>query len=289
MRKMIALLACILSICAHGMENNCWSITSYGTRINLIKGDITDAGDRVDAIILGYHQQEKFREFSLARTMEADHIGTMYICESNIYLNSNDYDSDSNDEYPLFTPGGYEVKENFVYLPRKNPIKKKIECQLFMIAEPCIKNLEHEVVSYYKLCDGRHFENRGNEALKEALKDLDICYQKLLNATKNFKTRPIKKISLSILGVEVGVPWDKAGEVGVKAILKFIKNNRGPYDCIELFVKKRFEFSLYKLLLIKQSGLMDNILLMYNAARSDSGTNFALLPRELIGYIAQLI
>jgi len=95
----------------------------------------------------------------------------------------------------------------------------------------------------------------GNAAIEEAGKDLAACYQEALDIVlkKLLEDKKEKNIAFSTLGADVGFPREKAAPIAVKAIVEFIQHNSGAYDVVELFVKKRFEFALYKELLEKSS------------------------------------
>src|SRR6266478_2582581 len=56
MKKTILMMSLFIFF-AQGMESNSWSITSYGTKINLTKGSILDADGKVDVVMAGCNQQ----------------------------------------------------------------------------------------------------------------------------------------------------------------------------------------------------------------------------------------
>ena len=58
-------------------------------------------------------------------------------------------------------------------------------------------------------------------------------------------------IALPALSTDVGFPREQAAPFAVAAILQFIKDFPNAYDRIELFVKKRSEFELYKNILMQ--------------------------------------
>jgi len=58
-----------------------------------------------------------------------------------------------------------------------------------------------------------------------------------------------RSIALDALSTQTGFPREKAAPIAIKAVLDFIQENPDAYDVIQLFVKKRSEFDLYKKLL----------------------------------------
>src|ERR1051326_6860574 len=58
-KRMVMLLMVLSTACMQGMENeNNWSITLHGTTINLTKGFIGIAENKVDMIVLGRTEQK---------------------------------------------------------------------------------------------------------------------------------------------------------------------------------------------------------------------------------------
>ena len=93
-------------------------------------------------------------------------------------------------------------------------------------------------------------EWNGNKAIDEAKEDLAMCYHKALAvASKKIGDMRDKKVALSALSTEVGFPRAEAAPVAVKSVVEFIKNNRGLYSLVQLYVKKRSEFTVYETLL----------------------------------------
>jgi len=133
----------------------------------------------------------------------------------------------------------------------------------------------------------------GNDAIKEGLQDVRVCYEKVLAyiAERNDK-KLAKTVALPTLGVEKYTgnvfPKDKAAPVAIQSIIEFIKKNRGAYNTIELFVEEDFEFDLYKEFLMSWRRGEENILLLYFAQR-DPENICSLLLLDVIHYIAKLI
>jgi hypothetical protein len=57
MKNGILMAGTLCMFFAQGMENSSWSITSYGTKINLTKGSILDTDGKVDVVVTGRNQQ----------------------------------------------------------------------------------------------------------------------------------------------------------------------------------------------------------------------------------------
>jgi len=58
MKKIVLILVSLYIFFTQSMENNFWSITSYGTKINVNKSSISQADGKVDVIVVGYNQQQ---------------------------------------------------------------------------------------------------------------------------------------------------------------------------------------------------------------------------------------
>lgn len=83
----------------------------------------------------------------------------------------------------------------------------------------------------------------GGKALEEASLDFIACYQTVL---KEGRERYKKSIALDALSTQVGFPREIATPNAVGTILLFINNWPNAFDRIELFVKKRSDFEMYK-------------------------------------------
>jgi len=77
---------------------------------------------------------------------------------------------------------------------------------------------------------------------------LKLCYDSALNHGMSYNKKD-NSIALMALGTDVGVPRKSAACVAVSTILEFIQQNPNAYVLIHLFVKKHFEFALYKKLI----------------------------------------
>ncbi|HEX4068567.1 MAG TPA: hypothetical protein VHX42_00560 [Candidatus Babeliales bacterium] len=253
MKKQIVILVVIFTAYTQAMEQvNQWSITLYDTKINLIKGFIGDAGDRVSAIIVGRNQQQTLREPSLGDIQD---VGQCYSGQS-IYKKSKDDESASDDDtYKPYEHADYSSKDDTTKI-WKRATEIKVAATIVAIIEPRIMKT-NSFDSEYNTIEVPYYINRkscwdgaeGTKAIEEAIKDLKMCYEKILD--RLVKSGDKKSIALQALSTEIGFPREKAAPIAVKTIVEFIKNNSGAYAEIEMFVKKRSEFDLYKNLLEK--------------------------------------
>lgn len=277
MKKNMLLVASVFTACVQGMETNFWTITFGGTKINLNKGFISDAGDKVDAIVAGINQQLSSHYCNVGKLFEQCHF---------VYKESRDTDDASDDD---------SYQPYLGNLTDKRRCLKGVDCRVFLMAEPCIRqrnkifvySLERpdpeEQNTFDCLCFG------GNEAIEEATKDLAFCYREAFDGVlKKLTDKVGKSIAFATLSAGVGFPREKAVPIAVKTLLECIQNNPGAYDRIELFVNKRFEFAWYKLLLMEDCGLIERICLLY-CANKDPEHLISMWPREIIYYIAKLV
>ena len=230
MKKSMFGLIILFIACTQAMEEvnpNSWSITLHGTKINLNKGFIGDADDRVDVIVLGRKQQETLIE-------PWRHIkGVRYewlpknAPFPTIMKKHQDDESDSDDDtYKIFDPNALQEKELW---KRASEINSK--CETVRIPEPTIVQ-------------------RNNDVFEDLLVSLETCYKDILTAIiEELDDIKQRKIAIPALSTEVGFPREKAAPIAIKAIVEFIQNNPNAYAVIELFVKKRSEFKLYQELL----------------------------------------
>ncbi len=275
MKKNMLLVASLFTACVQGMETNFWTITFVGTKINLNKGFISDAGDKVDAIVVGINQQLNSHFYNVGELFEKPRF---------VYEESRDTDDASDDSYQPYPY--YLVDKVRSY----KSLKKGVACRVFFMTEPCIRRDEFFGYSV----DRPHPWQKnlwfgGNKAIEEATKDLAFCYKEAFDGVlKRLTDKVGRSIAFATLSADVGFPREKAVPIAVRTLLECIKNNPGAYDRIELFVNKRFEFAWYKLLLMEDCGLIEKICLLY-CANKDPEHLISMWPREIIYYIAKLV
>ncbi|HEX4068566.1 MAG TPA: hypothetical protein VHX42_00555 [Candidatus Babeliales bacterium] len=224
MKKNIAMLIVIFTACMQAMENvdsNFWSITVEKTKIILNKGNI------VDFYIDGTHKID--------------------------FIVVDRYATRKND------PCG--LRQNYLLHKNKDKI---LEISMSQIGISPHLEVFYERYNPYKLyrvtltTDGCPIVSSTSEVVIEALKDLDLCYNKAFSqAIELKKEKLIKSIALPVLSIGSYASQFKnscdleytATKHIAKITLEFIKNNPDIYDCIELFVEEDFEFNWYKDLL----------------------------------------
>ena len=290
MKKTVVMMSLFIFF-VQGMESNSWSITSYGTKINLTKGSILDADGKVDVVVTGRNQQ---RLLVNANDWLLSKIGDCsYNVKRGLWIKNKEDDSASDgDRDNLF-----EHHTNYENINTKgHKIFFKKTTKSICINEPCIRyeqgsykySVDRPDPDYKQMLQSLLFYN--DEAFKQATKDLDMCYTIVLEkVVLDLSEKKEKSIALHTLSTEVGFPRKKATPIAVSAVLEFIKNNFGAYDRIELFVKKRFEFDLYKELLIKGCKLPASIMLLYIAVQKDFDSSLQIFPSEIIYNIAKLV
>src|SRR5579863_7661960 len=113
MNKRMVMAIALFAACMQAMENvdaNAWSITVGSTKINLIKGFIGDAGNRVGVIVVGRNQQRALKEPSLGDIQD---VGRCYLSDDHIvYKKSKDDESASDDDtYKPYEHANYSSKD----------------------------------------------------------------------------------------------------------------------------------------------------------------------------------
>jgi len=298
---LVAGILCIFF--AHGMENsNGWSITSYGTRINLTKGSILDADGRVDVVVAGNNQQRMLvnsNGWIVSKIGDLSYFDCVELFVDDIkhglWVKNKEDDSVSDDNTDNLFENDKDI--NFEDINTKgHKVFFKTTTKSVYITEPCIRyknssflySVERPNPDSEKIYNCLLFRNE--EAFEQATKDLDMCYAIVLQRVLvDLSEKKERSIALHTLSTEVGFPRKKAAPIAIKAVLKFIKNNFGAYNRIELFVRKRFEFDLYKELLQKGCKLPTSILLLCIAMHKDLNSSFQIFPREIIYDIAKLV
>lgn len=262
-----------------------FSMKSYETEINVIKGSpyddhkysiITVVGKNEQEILIG--KEKKTYITSLSCVGDSSFFAFMFP----VYKRAKNDDSDSDDD--TYKPYSFENKQ-------APEIDKKKYCSFF-IKEPCISQQNKVFIYVVKrknpndIIIQHHFSH--NNAIEEASKDLKMCYTNVLTEVlKLCQTtyRPPHTIALPALSTDTGFPRDKAAPIAVNTVLEFVKNNPGKYETINLFVKKRSEFELYKKLL-KTYILSPKLALLYYSSQEHESI-FSILPSELLKHISQ--
>gem|GEM_PF-2499432 len=298
-----------MACCAQAMENKFWSITTYGTTINVNKGCIADADGKVNVVVLGANQQRMLVNSN--DWLDSEVGDCSYNVKHGLWIKNKDADSASNDDtVKLFKyDDKFAGNINYDNIGRNgHKVFFKTTTKSIMVTEPCIRYKQDSFLYSVNRPDpvfeeiilgsadkadrdpGKMFECMlfsNDNAFKEAEKDLDMCYYEVLQKLANdLFGQKEKSIALSTLGADVGFERKTVGEIAVDAVLTFIKNNMQAYNRIEFFVKKRSEFALYKELLQKGCKLPGLVLLLY-CAREDKESKFMVLPPELIDLIIQ--
>src|SRR5438309_5381932 len=262
MQKNVVIIVSLTTAFAHGMaivpENKKLSpdITTHNVILTITKKPISSAIG-ADLIVVGRVQQHTL----LSPAFNDNHkVGEIeYQKNKIIYQKHPDDESASDDDtYQPFISSADNPKKLW-----KRAQKHTILPDLYTVVEPRIHkepypnekdSLEKGFFYYTERCHQtnkyayRFHEFTGNEALEQAAKDLKTCYLSALNKYLTFSKRGLS-IALPALGTEVGFPRKKAAPIAIATILQFIEDFPTAYDRIELFVKKRSEFELYKKLL----------------------------------------
>ena len=288
MKKNILFIVSIATVFVYGMEQNksdFWSVTYSGTKINLHKDCMSNVASKVDAIVLGLNQQFGGPYFE---------VGELYQKQSIIFEGESFYPDD--DSYqPYSYPDGIQQDDNSV--------RKELNCSVFQIIEPCIGATQftgyRDMV--FKYMPHRPFgltKNRwncclfyANQAIEEAGQDLARCYKIAFDYVFKQLDKEKKSIAFATLSADVGFPREKAVPIAVDSVVECIENkenNPGFYDCIAFVVTRNFEFALYKLLLMRKCGVIDNIFLLYREHK-DFENIVSLLPKDLFNYIVYMI
>jgi hypothetical protein len=267
-------------------------IMHYGTTINLIKNSLHNADDKVDILVMGKHEQQLLGFAEFERYYQIGEINySPYIS----YKENMDNESTSDDD--TYKPFDEENRTKI----RQNVTQKTVPNIGLIITEPRIPTNkwirnpltnELRLIPSYKVIRPQErswdsfYSFEDNKAIIEASKDLALCYKNALTeGCKKLSEKKDKSIALPTLSADVGFPREKAAAIAVSTILEFVINNPRAYDRIELFVKKRSEFALYKKLL---SEYWKRICLLY-CANTDYEHFLSYVPRDVINYIIQLM
>ena len=264
-------VVCLSIVFLHGMENkNTLNFLIAQTTIQLTKGNIYDVDGKVDFIVVGRVQQGMLRDGCYVDVRKVGKVNKG--CISSVYIKNKKFDSASGDD--TYKSCGFYTEHELsqcVY-------QQKLQSKILRVVEPRISKRttdREEYYFYYRWREGLLKQCRGHEAVEEALKDLAVCYTNVLvKGCKELQEKELKNITLSVLGIDVGLPKEElksialpalgndvgvprpdAACIAVTTILEFIKNNPKGFSLIHLFVKKRSDFAQYKEFLEKYGGL----------------------------------
>jgi hypothetical protein len=231
----------MITVIIHAAEQrNSLEIHIGKTSFSIIKDNMYEHHKKVDCMVVGRNQQRIFQKPDLNNWA---HVGKI------------DDEFALNQIYYLPAEMNNKLQEDSFFIGSNKPVWeraqiKKLKCQLIRIVEPRI-NLDP--IQYY--CTKDHPLKRnciicyswyGNDALIEASKDLEICYNNALKkGLEVLKDKKEKKIALAALSMDIGLEGKTAVPATFKAIIEFIKNNSG-YASIQLFVRSDSAFDLYK-------------------------------------------
>lgn len=254
------------------MENT-WSITAYGTNINLYKRDIldhyADENKKIDiVIVVGQYKQEELGETPIGGSL----------------------------------PGKCWQQQTVRFTPKQDSInyQKARTCgwdfpqreniQFLVVTEPRVFNQPGEDSKYW-FNDSECYTKE--VAITESCKSLLHCYNAVLNVGIELqKEKSIKNIALPMLGADSQYEHARMFKkdvipIAVNSLIKLLKHKRGAYSNLEFFVEDDSDFDLCKELLMQWNG-QENVLLLY-FAQKDFDNIISSLPRELINYIGKLI
>lgn len=242
----LLLVAITHSIYLYSMELP--TLYTYGTtKINVTKGYHYNLDGKVDCLVFGKNEQQLRREKLTDNWLVGQ---AEIVCNKILYKQGKDFvGSDSEDDTY------HSCYDNLIEKSQKNNRVKFLQSMCIAVTEPLIFMSQYSGAYYYyaekkyKEGSGHSFGIKyfGDEAIEQASNDLALCYNNILSVglEKIYNKKGIS-IAIPALATAVDFPREKAVLAAIPAILKFVKNNPDAYDSIELFVKKRSEFALYK-------------------------------------------
>ncbi len=225
-----------------------------GTLIQVMKGTI---GRHIEQqtfhpglIILGKKEQYKLQQATMG---DRARVGEVSLSPHNsIFIKYKGCDSASDDDtYKPFT-SSIKKSWNDAYS------RKYFNCSILTVVEPGIEYeyFVDDMPRQYGYFPTRVTEERnifiepeffGENALEEAKKDLAVCYDNaLLTGSIMLGQTSNKTIAIDPLGTAVGIPGKDAVQVAIESVTEFIEYHPHTYALIQLFVKKRSDFALYK-------------------------------------------
>jgi hypothetical protein len=292
MKNNMVFIASFFTLFAHPMEQESkWSITAYGTKISLYKGDMVrhyayDKGTEEIVICTGRCQDRgQYQGLSWPRLP----LGKCYKMGGlsfRLYEDNNTY-----------VVMGLRSWDQFLKHKASDSVGARKGIHLRCMDEPWFYKKDDKGLYYerYNVTQWKRNEPMekyyGDEAIQEYLEDVSLCYKILLN--QEALAGNVKNIAISVLGTgfkyneNFFAPKERLSLSAVKAILEYIKSSPRAYSCIELFIEDS-DFDVYKKALMEQCGLITKICL-FLFAQKDSENIVALLPADLIRYIALLI
>jgi hypothetical protein len=245
MKKCFTLVICISNIFVHAAENaQPLRLDVNGTQFYVIKGPIYKRDS--DLMVLGRNQQRKLEPPAYNDSSE---VGRIFFEPDNRRMRVVDADADSasdDDTYKFF---GLKIED----FRHEKAHDQDVTSEILLIVEPRIILYPYEIEvhpGYVPQREHTMYRFYADEAIKEACKDLGMCFQvSLRKGLEILRDKPNKNISFNALGTDVGIPREKAAPATFDAIIEFIQNNPNAYTAINLFVKKRSDFEKYRKLM----------------------------------------
>ncbi len=250
MNKCMVMLVCISGI-VYGAEpaaiqnNNQLIIPYRGTLIQILKGTLgRPIIPTTDLVIVGRNAQCKLQPDNI---VDGGRVGNIITGELDaIFVKHKECDSASDDD--TYKPFGQKISKSW-----KNAYPIKLENIFFPIEEPCLHFgfLQEDQQRQYGYFPESGEVYYGDEAMHEAKEDLELCYETALSAGESIFLikKEDRSIAIDQLSTEVGFPRAEAAWIAIEMILEYIEDNPHDYALIQLFVKKRSDFALYKKLL----------------------------------------
>ena len=216
------------------MENNFWSITSYGTKINVNKSSISQADGKVDVIVVGYNQQQMLADSGNNLALS---VGTCFYNQKHgMWIKDKEDDNDDKNKLFIHPTRRVVFSQNINEKSDKNFYATTCTKPLNII-EPYVRfDIVDSLLKYTveRLRPDQYCENKtfnilffcNEKAIQEAIKDLSLCYINILERiVLDLSKKKQKNIALPTLSTEVGLPRSKAARIAIKTILEFVKNN----------------------------------------------------------------
>ena len=253
MKKSMVMVTYLTVSLLHGMEQqepHTFSFVVNSTEIQLIHGPLYDAdAKKVDIIWAGRKEQLILQAPSFG-DYRGNCVGKIFPSNNDIYYPKNPYGQE-------YRPFKYNDKTLY-----KDALRKEMSMPVMYVVEPTIAEKNNYNTNkandyyYYALHDlkdigmsqGDHEVNVfGQEAIRQASIDLDICYTSaLIKTIEQLEAGKKHRIALQSLSTHVGFPVSAAAPVAVKSIIDYLKKHSTHYECVCLFVDTDAEFNIYK-------------------------------------------